>query len=87
MEKCRQEAQKYIHDGKLVFNAIDGIVSSDLRGVMLKWIADANINASRTGRTEYGQRYHLKKEEGNCVLHCEDGNLTMPCYVIEFEDE
>lgn len=87
MEKCRQEAQKYIHDGKLVFNKIDGIVSSDLRGVMLKWIADANINASHTGRTEYGQRYHLKKEEGNCVLHCEDGDLTMPCYVIEFKDE
>ena len=42
------------------------------------------MNSEQKGRTEYGQEYRLIRRKGSCVLHCEDGDLTMPAYVMEF---
>ncbi len=83
----RREVSKYIHQGRLSFAEIHDVISPELRMMLLSWIAQANMTASRVGRTEYGSRYRLQKEDGQCVLQCRDGNLTMPCYVIVFEDE
>ncbi|MEE8807185.1 MAG: TIGR02677 family protein [Lactimicrobium sp.] len=87
MEKKRLEVSKYIHQGRLSFAKIQDVISPQLRMMLLSWIAQANMTSSKVGRTEYGSRYVLDREEGECVLHCSDGDLTMPCYVIEFEDE
>lgn len=87
MEKKRLEVSKYIHQGSLSFAQIHDVISPELRIMLLSWIAQANMTSSRVGRTEYGSRYILRKDEGECVLHCSDGDLTMPCYVIVFEDE
>ena len=43
------------------------------------------MNTEGKGRTEYGQEYRLIRQEGSCVLKCEDGNLTMPVYIMEFQ--
>ena len=51
----------------------------------MQWIGQAGMNSEHRGRTEYGQEYRLVRAEGNCVLHCEDGDLTMPAYVMEFQ--
>jgi len=75
---------RYVKDNKIVFSEIEGIISESTRNIFLQWIAMANMNSQRMGQTEYGQEYYLIRKEGNCVLRCEDGDLTMPAYIIEF---
>lgn len=84
-ERQREIVMRYIKDGKVVFSEIDEIISEDTRNVFLQWIAQANMSSQKQGRTEYGQEYRLVRNEGNCVMQCEDGALTMPAYVLEFK--
>ena len=75
----------YIKDHKIVFSEIAESVTEDTRRVFLQWIAQANMNSQKKGRTEYGQEYQLFREKGTCILKCEDGDLTMPSYILEFK--
>lgn len=84
-ERQKEIVMRYIKDGKVVFSEIDEVISEDTRNVFLQWIAQANMNSQKLGRTEYGQEYRLVHNKGNCVLQCEDGALTMPAYVLEFK--
>lgn len=86
----RAELQKeivlrYIKDNKVIFSEIEEVISVDTRNIFLQWIAQANMNSQRLGRTEYGQEYRLLRKEGKSVLRCEDGTLTMPNYILEFK--
>ena len=76
---------RYIKDDKVVFSEIEEVLSEDTKNIFLQWIAQANMSSQKTGRTEYGQEYRLVREEGSCVLKCEDGDLTMPAYTLEFK--
>ena len=76
---------RYIKGNKVVFSEIEEVISEVTRKTYLQWIAQANMSTQKIGRTEYGQEYHLIQKEGNCVLKCEDGALTMPAYVLEFK--
>ena len=87
MRKRKELVQKYVHDGKLSVAKIDEVIPEVVRKILLSWISLANMTTTKTGNTEFGQKYHLIKEEGTCVLHCEDGDLTMPNYILEFENE
>lgn len=79
---------RYIKDNKLEVAKIEETVSRTTRETLLRWIANANLTNSKKGRTEYGQVYRLIREKGNCTLKCEDGDLRMPAYILEFmEDE
>ncbi|MGN0419733.1 MAG: TIGR02677 family protein [Acetatifactor sp.] len=82
--KQKEIVMRYIKDAKIVFSEIKEEVPADVREIFLQWIAGANMNSQRRGRTEYGQEYRLLRGKGNCVLKCEDGALTMPAYVLEF---
>lgn len=75
----------YIKDNRIIFSEIREKVPADVRIIFLQWIAQANMNFHKLERTEYGQEYRLIREEGNCVLDCEDGALTMPAYILEFK--
>lgn len=75
----------YIKDNRITFSEIREKVPEDVRITFLQWIAQANMNSRKLGRTEYGQEYQLVREEGNCVMDCEDGALTMPAYILEFK--
>ena len=84
-QKQKEVVLRYIREQKIRFAEIDEVVSEDTRAIFLQWIAQANMSSEKTGRTEYGQEYRLKKKEGSCVLKCEDGNLKMPDYILEFK--
>mgnify|MGYP001037133792 FL=1 len=84
-QKQKEVVLRYIREHKIRFAEIDEVVSEDTRTIFLQWIAQANMSSEKTGRTEYGQEYRLKKKEGSCVLKCEDGNLKMPDYILEFK--
>lgn len=84
-EQQREIVLQYIKDGQIVFSEIEGVISEATRAIFLQWIAQANMNSEKMGRTEYGQEYRLIRGEGSCVLKCEDGDLKMPSYIMEFK--
>ena len=84
-QRQKEVVLRYIREQKIRFAEIDEVVSEDTRAIFLQWIAQANMSSEKTGRTEYGQEYRLKKKEGSCVLKCEDGDLKMPDYILEFK--
>ena len=83
--KQKEVVLRYIREHKIRFAEIDEVVSEDTRAIFLQWIAQANMSSEKTGRTEYGQEYQLKRKDGSCVLKCEDGDLKMPDYTLEFK--
>lgn len=84
-KRQKEIVMRYIRDNRVVFSEIQDMLSAETRTVFLQWIAQANMSSRKTGRTEYGQEYRLLRGEGNCVMHCEDGELTMPAYILEFQ--
>ena len=81
----REIVLRYIRDQKIVFADITEKVTESTRNIFLQWIGQAGMNSEHRGRTEYGQEYRLVRGEGSCVLHCEDGDLVMPVYIMEFK--
>lgn len=81
----KEMLMRYVKDQKIVFGEIDDVLSPTTRNIFLQWITMANMDSEKCGQTEFGQEFHLIRKKGNCVLKCEDGELTMPAYVMEFK--
>jgi uncharacterized protein (TIGR02677 family) len=89
LQQAQQEKQlvlQYIKNNRIEFAQIADIVPENAKNIFLQWISRANMNSGKKGRTEYGQEFHLVRNEGTCVLHCTDGDLTMPAFVMEFTE-
>ena len=85
--QLRQKIMQYIQNGTLDFVALSEPVPPDVRTVFLSWVAMANLAPDGHGRTQYGQRFALKKRgSGTCSLICTDGTLTMPDCMLIFEE-
>lgn len=82
--KQKEIVMHYIKDNRIVFSELQETISEDTRTVFLQWIAQANMSSQKLGRTEYGQEYRLIPAKETCVLKCEDGELVMPAYILEF---
>ena len=79
--------EQLIRKGRLDFSALEEVVTPEIRMSLLNWVVKANANVSKSARTEFGQAYRLTCLPGQtCVLHCTDGDLTMPAYCLEFEE-
>lgn len=75
---------RYVRDNRIVFSDIGEVISETTKNMFLQWISLANMSSRKIGRTEYGQEFLLTRAEGTCVLRCDDGDLTMPAYILEF---
>ncbi len=84
LDNEKELVMRYIRDGRLDLTAIRDVIPVTVRITFLQWISQANMNSEKIGRTEYGQEFRLIRKPGTCVLHCEDGDLTMPSYVLEW---
>ena len=75
-------------DGAIDFSALP-ILEPRIREILLKWISDAMESVDFSARTDDGRRYRLDKSNmaEKCVVHCEDGNFTMPKMRIVFQEE
>ena len=87
LEEDKKLVMKYIRNNQLDIRQIKDCISRDTRETLLGWIAQANLTVSKRGRTEYGQAFRLIKQEGRHRMKCEDGELEMPIYILQFEDE
>lgn len=84
----RAQLEYYIGKGRLDFSQLEDTITPAIRTSFLAWIVKANANASKRARTEYGQSYTLCCRPGEtCVLHCTDGDLTMPAYCLIFDED
>lgn len=84
VQKQKEVMLRYIKENRITFSEIDEIISEATKNTFLQWIAQANMSSQKKGRTEYGQEYRLMQGEGTCVLRCDDGDLIMPAYTMEF---
>ena len=91
LEKKKNEQkliESFIVNGRISVAELENTVVPDvLRISLLRWISDANRNNNMSGTTDFGWKFHLCKGEGKAVLHCTDGDLHMPSYIIEFEEK
>ena len=85
VKKQEETVMRYIKNKRITFSEIEEPVSEMTKNMFLQWIAMANMNSQKSGQTEFGQEYRLLQEKGTCVLQCEDGDLTMPAYILEFK--
>lgn len=86
-EQDKAMVLKYIKDNKINLSEIKDIIPESTRLTLLRWISAANLTSTKTGITEFGQNFKLIKSNEKCVLKCEDGDLIMPAYVLEFTEE
>ena len=75
-------------DGKIDFAELP-VIEPRMREILLKWLSDGLEDMEYVSRTEEGRKYKIEvpQKGEKCILHCEDGNLTMPRFVIAFEEE
>lgn len=91
LEQQKEEEKKIKmleKDGAIDFSALP-ILEPRIREILLKWISDAMESVDFSARTDDGRRYRLDKSNmaEKCVVHCEDGNFTMPKMRIVFQEK
>ena len=87
----KEEAEKLRSleaNGKIDFDKLP-VLEPRIREILLKWLSDAMESADFSARTDDGRRYTLDRSQigETCVVHCEDGNFTMPKLAIVFQEE
>ena len=91
LEQLREDRRKIEmleRDGRIDFASLP-VIEPRVREILLKWLSDALEDADYTARTDDGRLYVLDTREAkeSCVVHCEDGNFTMPKLAIVFQEE
>lgn len=91
LEQLREDRKKIElleQNGKIDFAALP-VIEPRVREILLKWLSDALEDAEYSARTDDGRLYVLDMAhaEEKCVVHCEDGNFTMPKLSIVFQEE
>lgn len=85
IEENRKEIEKYIENNKINIKNLP-IIKSDFRKILLKWITKAGIMADKQIIIEDGRKIKLIYPQNGerCTLKCEDGNLEMPAFELQF---
>lgn len=75
-------------DGMIDFSDLP-VLEARIREILLKWISNAMEAVDFQARTDDGRTYRLEQShvDEKCVVHCEDGNFTMPKMRIVFQEE
>ena len=83
-----QKLQQLEKNGRIDFAELP-VLEPRIREILLKWFSDVMEDVDFTARTDDGRRYVLDRTHvgEKCVVHCEDGNFTMPRMAIVFQEE
>lgn len=84
MEKLRSLEQ----NGKIDFGNLP-VIEPEIREILLNWLSNALEDAGKTARTDEGRVFVIDETEAwqKCVLHCTDGNMTMPRFMLIFQED
>lgn len=85
LEENKKEIEKYIENGKIVIEQLP-IIKSNFRKTLLKWISKAGLMPNKQIVIEDGRKIKLiyPSEGKRCTLKCEDGDLEMPAFELQF---
>lgn len=85
LQEDRKKLEELEHDGRIDFSSLP-VIEPRVREILLKWLSDALEDADYAATTDDGRRYTLDMAHAkeNCIVHCEDGNFTMPKLSIVF---
>ena len=88
LREDRSKIEMLEKDGRIDFAALP-VIEPRVREILLKWLSDAMEDGGYSARTDDGRQYILdmKQADEKCVVHCEDGNFTMPRLAIVFQEE
>ena len=83
-----KKLQQLEKNGRIDFAELP-VLEPRIREILLKWLSDAMEDVDFAARTDDGRRYVLDRTHvgEKCVVHCEDGNFTMPRMAIVFQEE
>ena len=84
----REKAEKLIQNGRIEFSNLP-VIEPRVREILLRWLSDAMEDAEYSARTDDGRKFVLDMTRASekCVVHCEDGNFTMPKISIVFQED
>lgn len=87
MEKQQKKLAALEKEHRIRFDSLP-VLEPQVREILLQWVSNGLEHKDHQGRTESGRRYHLvlHPQQPPCVLHCLDGNLTMPAMELVFEE-
>ncbi len=87
MKQNREKIRTLEENGRIRFASLP-VIDAEVREILLKWLSDA-MEGGFSGKTEDGREFTLdtSQAEQTCVVHCEDGNFTMPDLTIVFSSE
>lgn len=91
LQQLQEERKKLAElevDGRIEFANLP-VIEPRVREILLKWLSDALEDGTHSARTDDGRVYVLdmSRKEENCVVHCEDGNFTMPRLSLIFQED
>lgn len=87
LKEDRRKIEELEHDGRIDFGELP-VIEPRVREILLKWLSDALESTDYVARTDDGREYRLDmaRTGERCVVHCEDGNFTMPRIDIVFQE-
>ncbi|MGN0335785.1 MAG: TIGR02677 family protein [Lachnospiraceae bacterium] len=88
LREDRRKIELLEQNGRIDFAELP-VLEPRVREILLKWLSDALEDADYSARTDDGRLYVLDMSQADerCVVHCEDGNFTMPKLAIVFQEE
>lgn len=91
LEKQKNDMKKIASlekNGRIEFAELP-VIEPDIREILLKWLSNALETADLAARTDEGRAYRLicNDKRKKCLVHCTDGNFTMPEITIVFQED
>lgn len=88
LQKDSQTITELTNNSRIKFSALP-LISSHVRKLLLLWLSKGLVSKNHQSRSDDGKVYHIDTTYENtyCVVKCEDGNFSMPCYEIVFMEE
>lgn len=87
MKKDWEKLEALEKNGRIDFDSLP-VIEARVREILLKWLSDALEDSDHSARAEDGREFLLDMThvDEQCVVHCEDGNFTMPKLSIVFQE-
>lgn len=82
-----RRVEKFILKGEIDFGQLSILETHD-RQLLLRWLTKGRSGKGGWSKTEGGKLFKVETgNESSITIHSEDGNFTMPHYIIRFKEE